>query len=209
MRPSTSGSRGSVPFDWLTVHRPRPSDQALSRVPSVSDTIDTTRGAVYPRTETLLEVSLCDYSLAHFPNRLAVEGEQLVVHRFDTLALGLAPACPTLKQKLFPTTLPAVCVPPGARLLLRDIPEHLQQRVGVTAVEEVTFVEQTLEAFRFRDAVRFANGKEILLQHLQRGQRVDVLRVCGSAEEIEPQVEEQDYRHTLPGDRVIFLAPRD
>ena len=33
---------------------------------------------------------MCDYSLAHFPNRLAVEGEQLVVHRFATRTLGLA-----------------------------------------------------------------------------------------------------------------------
>jgi len=144
---------------------------------------------------------MCDYSLAHFPNRLAVEGEQLVVHRFDTFAIGLAPACPTLKQTLFPTSLPAVCVPPGARLLLREIPEYLQLRLGVAAVEEVTFVEQTAEAFRFRDAVRFANGKEIVLQHLQCGQRVEVLSLRGSEEEMEPQVEERDYRHSLQGDR--------
>ena len=152
---------------------------------------------------------MCDYSLAHFPNRLAVEGEQLVVHRFDTLAKGLAPACPALKETVLPANLPAVCVPPGASLLLRDIPEYMQQRLGVTEVEEVTFVEQSLEEFRFRDAVRFSNGKEVLLQRLQAGQRVDVLSLRGSEEEIEPQVEEQDYRHSLPGDRAIFLAPAD
>jgi hypothetical protein len=33
---------------------------------------------------------MCDYSLAGVPNRLAVEGEELVVHRFPTGALGLA-----------------------------------------------------------------------------------------------------------------------
>jgi len=152
---------------------------------------------------------MCDYSLAYFPNRLAVEGEQLVVHLFDTFAIGLAPARPTLKQTLFPTSLPAVCVPPGARLLLKDVPEDLQKRLGVTAVEEVIFVEQTLEAFRFRDAVRFANGREILLQHLERGQHLEVLSLCSAEEEIEPQAEEQDYRHPLPGDRAIFLAPCD
>lgn len=27
---------------------------------------------------------MCDYSLAHVPNRLAVEGEELVVYRFGT-----------------------------------------------------------------------------------------------------------------------------
>ena len=33
---------------------------------------------------------MCDYSLAGVRNRLAVEGEQLVVQRFSTGALGLA-----------------------------------------------------------------------------------------------------------------------
>jgi len=33
---------------------------------------------------------MCDYSLHHFSNRLAVEGEQLLVHRFPTGTLGLA-----------------------------------------------------------------------------------------------------------------------
>ena len=33
---------------------------------------------------------MCDYSLAGIPNRLAVEGEELVVHPFPTGALRLA-----------------------------------------------------------------------------------------------------------------------
>jgi hypothetical protein len=33
---------------------------------------------------------MCDYSLAGIPNRLAVEGEELVVHRFTMGPLGLA-----------------------------------------------------------------------------------------------------------------------
>jgi hypothetical protein len=127
---------------------------------------------------------MCDYSLAHFPNRLAVEGEQLVVRRFDTLTMGLAPAGRSLKVGLFSPCL-AVCVPPGARLLLRDIPKDLQRRWGVSAVEEVTSVQLSAEAFIHRDAVRFANGQEILLQRLECGQRVDVLSLC-SVEEIEP-----------------------
>jgi hypothetical protein len=130
---------------------------------------------------------MCDYSLAHFPNRLAVEGEQLVVHRFATRSLGLAPARPCLKQFFFPASVPAVCVPPGARLLVQDIPEHLQQRLSVLATEEVIFVEQSLEAFTYRDAVRFANGQEILLQGLQCGQRVEVLSLGGGGEEIQPE----------------------
>ena len=122
---------------------------------------------------------MCDYSLAHFPNRLAVAGEQLVVHRFKTGTLGLAPACSSLRQVFSPDSIPAVCVPPGARLLLRDIPERIQQALNVGPAEEVTFVEQSADAFRYRDAVRFSNGRETLLQQLACGQSVFVLRLDG------------------------------
>ena len=140
---------------------------------------------------------MCDYSLAHFPNRLAVEGEQLVVHRFGAGTLGLAPARPSLKQFFFGASLPAVCVPPGARLLLQDIPERLQQRLGVREAEEVIFVEQSLEAFTYRDAIRFANGQEILLQALQCGQRVEVLSLSSGEhvkEEAERRIREEEYQ---------------
>lgn len=122
---------------------------------------------------------MCDYSLAHFPNRLAVKGDQLVIHQFASHTLGLAPVRRSLKQILFPPTVPAVCVPPGARLFLRDIPEQLQRLLNVEAVEEVTFLQKSAEVFIYRDAVRFANGQEVLLQCLRRGQRVDVLSLCG------------------------------
>ena len=137
---------------------------------------------------------MCDYSLACFPNRLAVEGEQLVVHRFPTGALGLASPYRGLKQIFSPSSRPAVCIPPGARLLLRDIPQQLQWRLGVQEVEEVTFVEQSAEAFSYRDAVRFADGREILLQHLRCGQRIAVLSLSGVAEEIEHQRREEEYQ---------------
>jgi hypothetical protein len=51
----------------------------------------------------------------------------------------------------------------------------VELRVG--DVEKVTFVEQSAEAFQYRDAVRFSNGREILLQHLPCGVRVEVLRL--------------------------------
>jgi hypothetical protein len=127
---------------------------------------------------------MCDYSLAHFPNRLAAEGEELVVHRFNTGTLGLAPACSSLRQVFSPDSTPAVCVPPGARLLLRDIPERIQQALNVGSVEEVTFVEQSADVFRYRDAVRFANGRETLLQHLACGQSVLVLRLDAAESEV-------------------------
>ena len=142
---------------------------------------------------------MCDYSLAGLPNRLAVEGDQLVVHRFSTGAMGLAPLCPRLKQLLFPSSTPAVCFPPGARLRLRDLPRYLQFRLQVGTVEEVTFVEQSAEAFSYRDAVRFCNGREILLQHLRCGQRVDVLSLSGAEEEAELQRREEEYRRVFVG----------
>ena len=63
----------------------------------------------------------------------------------------------------------------GTRLRLRNISEYLQQSLDVGAVEEVTFVEKSLEAFAYRDGVGFANSCEVLLQRLQCGQRVEVL----------------------------------
>jgi len=114
---------------------------------------------------------MCDYSLARIPNRLAVEGEQLVVHRFSTGSLGLASPC----LQPFSKETHAVCIPPGARLRLQDIPEALQLRLGLNATEEVTFVQLSAEAYQYRDAVRFQNGREILLQKLDCSQQVEVL----------------------------------
>jgi hypothetical protein len=31
---------------------------------------------------------MCDYSLAHYPNRLAVDGDQLLTFRFSSGTLG-------------------------------------------------------------------------------------------------------------------------
>ena len=129
---------------------------------------------------------MCDYSLAYLPNRLAVEGEPLIVHRFSSGTRGLASSDIGLKTFLFRCSTTAVCVPPGARLLLRDIPKSLREQLGVGEVEEVTFVEQSAEAFRYRDAVRFANGREILLQGLSRGQRVEVVSIASAEATPEP-----------------------
>ena len=142
---------------------------------------------------------MCDYSLAHFPNRLAVEGEELVIHRFATRTLGLAPGRCGWKQLIFPTRLPAVCVPPGTRLRLYDIPEDLQRRLGVGAIEEITFIEQTLEPFTYRDGVRFANGREILLPELTCGQRAEVLSLGGGEEEPQHPGRMQAIRRVFVG----------
>ena len=122
---------------------------------------------------------MCDYSLHSIQTRLALEGEELVVHRFATGTLGLtAPSAPheggCLNVPQTGTQV-AVCIPPGAKLMLHNIPDHLQQRFEIGAVEEVTFTQLSADEYRHRDAVRFRNGREVLLQLLSAGQRVKVL----------------------------------
>jgi hypothetical protein len=42
---------------------------------------------------------MCDYSLAGIPNRLAIEGEQLVVHQFSTGSLGASGDIPEKRRR--------------------------------------------------------------------------------------------------------------
>ena len=135
---------------------------------------------------------MCDYSLMGVPNRLAREGEDLVVYEFRTGSRGLTPDTSVttdtqtrresfgIVKRLFANLEPervAVCIPPGARLLLGDIPEDVQKSFAVGPSEEVTFTQLTAAANTYRDAVRFTNEREILLQRLNTGQRVRVLQL--------------------------------
>jgi hypothetical protein len=118
---------------------------------------------------------MCDYSLAGVNTRLAAAGDQLMVYRFPSCSLGMISTRRRLRDILFPSLAVAVCIPPGARLLLENIPTALQQQLGVSATEEVVFTQRTWEAYVHRDSVRFANGCEISLQQLRCGQRATVL----------------------------------
>ena len=140
---------------------------------------------------------MCDYSLMGLPNRMAHEGEDLVVCRFGTGSQGLtspedfrkatdtAQTRPTNFRSLLKSFfgglktdhMVAVCIPPGARLLLGDISEYAQHSFNVGSTEEVTFTEITARPNTYRDAVRFKNGHELLLQRLNQGQRVRVLQL--------------------------------
>ena len=155
---------------------------------------------------------MCDYSLHGVKNRLANEGEQLFVHRFHTGSKGLAsvtdlknlekPApgagvwarfkCWVENQRRWINedmnkAFPAVCLPSGVRLLVDGIPSPMQKRFGVGPREEVTFVQLTAEPFRYRYAIRFANGQEILLQKLSDGLRMDVLSLALAEETPAPK----------------------
>ena len=160
---------------------------------------------------------MCDYSLHAYPNRLAVDGEELVVHRFGGASLGLASPADLRREPISPTCgtpqkfwswtrfknwlqarcepgrcVPAVCVPPGAQLVLKDIPKSLQRELGVGEVEEVKFVETTAEVYTYRDAVLFKNSRQILLQALREGQRVTVVSLT-PAEVEEPFFLEEKF----------------
>jgi hypothetical protein len=151
---------------------------------------------------------MCDYSLMTLSNRLAVCGDELVVHKFETGAIGLAAYSDVCREREqysgntrgvlgkllaflrypYPQSCPAVCVPPGARLLVRNIPATLQREIGLqSTVEEVVFTQTDLE-FTYRDAIRFSNGKLLSLQKLNVGQRISVLSV-GSQDESETILE--------------------
>jgi hypothetical protein len=129
-----------------------------------------------------------------YPNRLAVEGETLVLHRFRSGSLGLASAreCCAAAQKPASSrtfwgavkdffnppevrSAPAVCIPPGARLILHDISTRVQKEFSIGACEEVAFVQLTAMANFYRDGVRFRTGDTLRLQDLLEGQRVDVI----------------------------------
>jgi hypothetical protein len=74
--------------------------------------------------------------------------------------------------------VPAVCIPPGARLQVDGIPSPMQRLFKLGPREEVTFVQLTAEPFKYRDAIRFNNGQEILLQQLFDGLRMEVLSLA-------------------------------
>jgi hypothetical protein len=134
-------------------------------------------------------------------SRLADEGERLVVHRFATGSIGMAPvaerpeapAVTGFWRKLFrlqdkfaePTC--AVCVPPGAKLLLHGIPARLRRNAGLEETEEVTFTQLTARENTYRDAVRFRSGLTVLLQRLEPGQTADILSLSVE-EEKQPEV---------------------
>jgi hypothetical protein len=128
-------------------------------------------------------------------NRLAVSGEELV-HRFEAGVVGLASAIDlrrrqdcrkaqsygfwsmlkTLLNLSGVQSIPAICIPPGARLLVQGIPAKLQRECNVLAeAEEAVFTQLTALANTFRHAVRVQNGVEVLLQRLNEGQRIRVL----------------------------------
>lgn len=158
---------------------------------------------------------MCDYSLMAVPNRLAVCGEELVAYRFRTGAKGFISNSdarklvePVVKFKDFAARFwrlligqqcTAVCIPPGAHLLVRNLPDCLQQQCGVEGgMQEVVFTQTSVE-IRFRDAVRFANGFELSIQKLNEGLKVRVIALSSDEQSLPfTDTEEELHAPDLP-----------
>ena len=101
---------------------------------------------------------MCDYSLELYRAVPAAAGEQYTLARFASGSMGFTSGktCDT-----------AVCVPADAHLRLEGISETLQRTLSVGPIAEV--VMSRLDTGPHKDAVRFANGREISLQSLNPG----------------------------------------
>jgi hypothetical protein len=138
---------------------------------------------------------MCDQFSHTHPNRLALTGEHLLVHRFPCSTIGLA--SPADLSSPFPVQqgwrrwwewikakwtwrhsallIPAVCVPPGSRLIVHDIPEDLQKELRLHKTETATFDQLSTDESSHLDALRFAKGEVVPFDRLSPGQRVEVL----------------------------------
>lgn len=158
---------------------------------------------------------MCDYSLMIFPNRLANEGESLVTHKFSTGSIGFvspidlcapSPPHPHCTDVSFwgkvsswfaaPAArppIPAVCIPPGARLKVQFVPTNARGVFRKEPGDDVVFTETTASWGQFRDALRVEGNREILLQYLGEGLEVQVVDLASS-----PQVpHREEYAYTL------------
>ena len=115
---------------------------------------------------------MCDYSLEAYRSQPAATGERYVLERFPSGSKGFTtePGCVT-----------AVCMTADARIRLEAISPEVQMALGVSAAEEVTMTR--LDIGPYHDAVRFADGKEVLLQQLNTGVTATVLGIQSGIEE--------------------------
>jgi len=141
---------------------------------------------------------MCDYSLHGIENRLAREGEVLVIHRFYSGSKGLtSPGYlkPTItssgilaaiKRMFSAYAQPcAVCIPDGARLVLHGIEPALRRAHDLASVEPVTFRQLSANDYAYRDAVEFKNGLKVRLQDLEIGQLFEVLSLSSEPVDVE------------------------
>ena len=114
---------------------------------------------------------MCDYSLEAYRSQPATTGERYVLDRFPSGSKGFTtePGCMT-----------AVCMMADTKMRLEGIAPEVQIALGVGEAEEVTMTR--LDIGPYRDAVRFANGQEVVIQRLNTGVRATVLGISSGIE---------------------------
>jgi hypothetical protein len=112
----------------------------------------------------LKEVAMCDYSLEAYRTQPAEKGETYVLDRFPSGSMGFTAqaGCGI-----------AACIPADTQLRLDGIGEAVRLSFGLKPSEIVTMTR--LDGHTYRDAVRFSNGRELLLQSLNPGVTATVL----------------------------------
>jgi hypothetical protein len=126
--------------------------------------------------------------------RLAIEGEVLITYRFHTGWIGLASPVEIaaanriegrrslwsawmrlLEICLQPDRTPSVRVSPGTHLRVNPVPNEIAVEYAVGTIEDVTFVHLAGSGCLHRDAIRFGNGRHVLLQRFREGVVFQVL----------------------------------
>ena len=119
---------------------------------------------------------MCDYSLELYRSRPVVQEERYTLRRFPSGTMGFTAGydCDT-----------AVCMPADAHLRLEGIGETVQRAFDVGPVEEVVMIRLEVIAHAHRDAVRFANGKEVMLQRLNAGITTEMVSAISDLTDVE------------------------
>jgi hypothetical protein len=137
---------------------------------------------------------MCNASLHTTQNRLAEEGEDLILHRFQSGTLKFVSAFDrtklehaaargetagfwsSLKHRIRnQRPLRRVLIPPGSRLLLVDIPQSLRTSPSWGTSAVVVFIEIVERSNSYRDGVVFPQGARVPLQDLPEGLHALVL----------------------------------
>jgi hypothetical protein len=99
----------------------------------------------------------------------------------------------------------AICVPPGARLILKDISPLMQRDLGLGPEEGGKFIETSIDVLRHRDAIQLTNGRVIPLQLLCEGQRIKVLSLVPVEELVEEAPEARQRADVLIAAAIFTL----
>jgi len=112
---------------------------------------------------------MCDYSLMHLASRPAVVGEKLTLQDFGSGTRGFAGT----------EGDGVVCVLPGTELAFTSLVVNRLAQWGDVAFDDVAvFAQINKESpYAHHDALRFPDGRELLLTCLKEGQVATVLQL--------------------------------